>query len=72
MRKILVSIFDGVSNGGALREISDLAGRLLPGKIYGRTGRRKAAKRPHYGQSLYKSGSRGNEKKLSTVQLKHR
>lgn len=26
VRKILVSIFDGVSNGGALREICDLAG----------------------------------------------
>ncbi|EDQ8094506.1 hypothetical protein GKU33_23345 [Salmonella enterica] len=34
VRKISVSIFDGVSNGGALREICDLAGGL-PGKIYG-------------------------------------
>ncbi|EBZ6776897.1 hypothetical protein GQG94_004597 [Salmonella enterica] len=28
VRKILVSIFDGVSNGGALREICNLAGRF--------------------------------------------
>ncbi|EDS6040764.1 hypothetical protein ZL39_004028 [Salmonella enterica subsp. enterica] len=28
VRKILVSIFDGVSNSGALREICDFAGGL--------------------------------------------
>ncbi|EAX9402803.1 hypothetical protein GZ353_003284 [Salmonella enterica] len=33
VRKILVSIFDGVSNGGALREICDLAGGFTGGKF---------------------------------------
>lgn len=43
MRKISVSIFDGVSNGGALREICDFAGGT---RIYERMQEERPLARP--------------------------
>ena len=45
MRKISVSIFDGVSNDGALREICDFAGGFT-GENLRENGTGKAASRP--------------------------